>query len=145
MVGMKSTDRIRTFAWACLLFGGLIIAWQAASGGGSDKLFNIGLVAMITGSVLRVYGKYRRRNRWADVPPKPAAAPWVRGRPTYSSMLGIAAERVFDLICDSLLPEMSPLMLRGCLSTVVGGAGVALVSNGRWRFRATLSGLDNGR
>jgi drug/metabolite transporter (DMT)-like permease len=75
MVGMKSTDRIRTAAWACLLCGVLIIAWQAASGGGSDKLFNIGLVAMITGSVLRVYGKYRRSNRRADVPHEPAEKP----------------------------------------------------------------------
>src|SRR5271169_2755562 len=51
MVGMKSTNWIRIIAWACLLGGVLIIAWQAASGGGSDKVFNIGLVAMITGSV----------------------------------------------------------------------------------------------
>ncbi len=71
MVGMRSTDRIRIVAWACLLGGFLIIAWQAASGSGSDKLFNIGLVAMIAGSVLRVYGKYSRSNRWADVPREP--------------------------------------------------------------------------
>jgi ECF sigma factor len=71
MVGMRSTDRIRIVAWVCLLGGFLIIAWQAASGSGSDKLFNIGLVAMITGSVLRLYGKYSHSNRWADVPREP--------------------------------------------------------------------------
>ena len=71
MMGMKSTNWIRMIAWACLLGGVLIIAWQAASGGGSDKVFNIGLVAMIAGSVLRVYGKYRRSNRRVGVPREP--------------------------------------------------------------------------
>jgi hypothetical protein len=75
MMGMKSTSWIRIIAWACLLGGVLIIAWQAASGGGSDKVFNVGLVAMITGSVLRVYGKYRRSNRWADVAREPPEEP----------------------------------------------------------------------
>jgi hypothetical protein len=75
MVRMKSTNRTRIVAWVCLLGGFLIVAWQAASGGGSDKLFNIGLVAMITGSVLRVFGKHSRSNRWADVPRKPLEEP----------------------------------------------------------------------
>ena len=75
MVGMKSTNWIRIIAWACLLGGVSIIAWQAASGGGSDKLFNIGLMGMIIGSVLRVYGKYHRSNRWADLPREPPEDP----------------------------------------------------------------------
>ena len=75
MVGMKSTNWIRIIAWACLPGGFLIIAWQAASGGGSDKLFNIGLVAMITGSVLRVYGKFSRSKRWTDLPREPPEKP----------------------------------------------------------------------
>ena len=54
---MKSIDRIRILAWACLLTGIAIVVWQANSGGGSDWLFNIGVAAMITGSVLRVFGK----------------------------------------------------------------------------------------
>ena len=75
MMGVKSINWIRMIAWACLLGGVLIIAWQAASGGGSDKVFNVGLVAMITGSVLRVYGKYSRSNRWAGPPREPPEEP----------------------------------------------------------------------
>jgi hypothetical protein len=64
---MKAIDRIRIVAWACLLTGITLVAWQAASGHGSDSLFNIGVAAMIVGSVLRVYGKYRRGNQRAEV------------------------------------------------------------------------------
>jgi hypothetical protein len=68
---MKGIDRVRIVAWACLLTGISIVGWQATSGHGSDFLFNIGVLAMITGSVLRVFGKYRSSNRRVDVPREP--------------------------------------------------------------------------
>jgi hypothetical protein len=79
IVGMKASDRIRIVAWACLLSGFSLVVWQAASGNGSDMLFNIGVMAMITGSVLRVYGKYSRSNRRVDVPRKPPENPASNG------------------------------------------------------------------
>jgi hypothetical protein len=72
---MKAIDRIRIVAWACLLTGISLVAWQAASGHGSDVLFNIGVMAMITGSVLRVFGKYRCGNRRVDVSREPPENP----------------------------------------------------------------------
>jgi hypothetical protein len=48
---MKGIDRTPIVALVCLLTGFSLVAWQAASGRGSDLLFNIGVVAMITGSV----------------------------------------------------------------------------------------------
>jgi hypothetical protein len=72
---MKGIDPIRIVAWACLLTGISVVAWQATSGHGSDLLFNIGVLAMITGSVLRVYGKYRSSNRRVDVPREPPENP----------------------------------------------------------------------
>jgi|ERR1700730_9746785 hypothetical protein len=71
ILDMKGIDRIRIVAWTCLLTGILLVVWQASSGRGSDLLFNIGVMAMITGSVLRVYGKYRSGNRRVDVPREP--------------------------------------------------------------------------
>ena len=68
---MKGIDRTRIVAWSCLLTGISLVAWQATSGHGSDLLFNIGVMAMIIGSVLRVYGKYRSGNRRVDVPREP--------------------------------------------------------------------------
>jgi hypothetical protein len=68
---MKGIDRTRIVAWTCLLAGISLVAWQATSGHGSDLLFNIGVMALITGSVLRVYGKYRSSNRRVDVPREP--------------------------------------------------------------------------
>jgi hypothetical protein len=62
---MKAIDGIRVVAWLCLLIGVWLIAWQATSGHGSDWLFNTGVAAMIGGSVLRVYAKYKRDNRRA--------------------------------------------------------------------------------
>jgi hypothetical protein len=75
---MKGIDQIHLVAWACLLTGISLVAWQATSGHGSDLLFNIGVMAMITGSVLRVYGKYRRTNRRAEVPREPPDSPASR-------------------------------------------------------------------
>jgi hypothetical protein len=72
---MKAIDRIRIVAWACLLAGISLVAWQAASGHGSDGLFNVGVVAMIVGSVLRVYGKYNRTNHRVEVPREPPQGP----------------------------------------------------------------------
>jgi hypothetical protein len=66
---MRAIDGIRVAAWTCLLVGVVLIVWQAASGGVSDGLFNIGVGAMISGSVLRVYGKYRR-GKPRDMPPR---------------------------------------------------------------------------
>jgi membrane-bound ClpP family serine protease len=57
---MRAIDGMRIAAWTCLLAGAALIVWEAASGGASNVLFNIGVVAMISGSVLRVYGKYTR-------------------------------------------------------------------------------------
>jgi hypothetical protein len=72
---MKVIDRIRIVAWACLLTGISLVAWQAVSGHGSDSLFNIGAMAMIVGSVLRVYGKYSRTNHRVEVPREPPDRP----------------------------------------------------------------------
>jgi hypothetical protein len=72
---VKAIDRTQLVAWACLLAGFSLVAWQAASGGGSDLLFNIGVVAVIAGGVLRVYGNYRRGNRRVDVPREPPENP----------------------------------------------------------------------
>jgi hypothetical protein len=72
---MKGIDRIRIVAWVCLLAGISLVAWQATSGHGSDLLFNIGVMALITGSVLRVYGKYRSSNRRVDVSHEPPENP----------------------------------------------------------------------
>jgi hypothetical protein len=71
IVRMKASDWIRIVAWACLLTGISLVAWQAASGNNSDMLFNIGVMALITGSVLRVYGKYRSSNRRVDLSREP--------------------------------------------------------------------------
>jgi drug/metabolite transporter (DMT)-like permease len=68
---MRAIDRMRIVAWACMLAGISLVVWQAASGNSSDMLFNIGVMAMVTGSVLRVYGKYRCGNRRVDVPREP--------------------------------------------------------------------------
>ena len=54
---MRAIDRMRIVAWACLLAGISLVVWQTASGNSSDMLFNIGVMAMVTGSVLRVYGE----------------------------------------------------------------------------------------
>jgi hypothetical protein len=75
IVGMKAIDRIRIVAWACLLSGISLVAWQAASGRGSDILFNVGVVAMIVGSVLRVYGKYSRNRHRVEVTRQPPEGP----------------------------------------------------------------------
>jgi hypothetical protein len=72
---MKAIGRIRLVAWACLLVGFAHIVWQAASGRGSDWLFNIGVTAMITGSVLRVYGNFKRGNRRTAAPREPPENP----------------------------------------------------------------------
>jgi hypothetical protein len=78
-MGMKAIGPIRIVAWACLLTGIALVAWQATSGHGSDLLFNIGVMAMITGSVLRVYGKYSHSNRRTDVPRDPREKPASNG------------------------------------------------------------------
>lgn len=75
-MAMKTNDRIRIVAWACLLIGISLIVWQARSGGGSDWLFNVGVAAMITGSVLRVYAKSGGRKRHVD-PLDDSAACWA--------------------------------------------------------------------
>jgi hypothetical protein len=66
---MRAIDGIRVVAWTCLLVGAVLIVWQAASGGASEWLFDIGVGAMISGSVLRVYGKYQRGKR-LGMPPR---------------------------------------------------------------------------
>ena len=66
---MRAIDGIRVAAWTCLLIGVVLIVWQAASGGASEWLFDTGVGAMISGSVLRVYGKYKRGKR-RDMPPR---------------------------------------------------------------------------
>ncbi len=72
---MKANDGIRVAAWLCLLIGFLLVLWQATSGRGSDWLFNSGVVAMIGGSVLRVYANYKRGRRRAVVPREPPDRP----------------------------------------------------------------------
>jgi len=68
---VKAINRIRIVGYAFLLTGITLVAWQTASGHGSDSLFNIGVVAMIVGSVLRVYGKYSRGNHRVEVTREP--------------------------------------------------------------------------
>jgi hypothetical protein len=72
---MKAIAVIRVAAWTALLVGAALVVWQATSGHGSDLLFNIGVVAMICGSVLRVYGNYRRGNRRDQRSRKPPDTP----------------------------------------------------------------------
>jgi hypothetical protein len=72
---MKAIAAIRVAAWTALMMGAALVVWQAASGHGSDLLFNIGVVAMIGGSVLRVYGNYKRGNRRAEGSRKPPDTP----------------------------------------------------------------------
>ena len=72
---MMAIDRIRIVAWTCLLIGVSLILWQATAGHGSDWLFNTGVVAMIVGSVLRVYGNYNRGKRRAGLPREPPEKP----------------------------------------------------------------------
>lgn len=60
---MNAIDRVRIVAWVCILIGVSLIVWQAASSPGSDWLFNVGVIAMIIGSVLRVYVKSTRSKR----------------------------------------------------------------------------------
>jgi hypothetical protein len=72
MVHMKAIDGIRVVAWLCLLIGFCLIVWQAKSGHGSDWLFNTGVAAMIGGSVLRVYAKYKRGNHRSAMQREPS-------------------------------------------------------------------------
>jgi hypothetical protein len=67
IMGMKAIGPIRIVAWACLLTGIALVAWQADSGRGSDWLFNVGAAAIVTGSELRVYGESGHGNRRAEV------------------------------------------------------------------------------
>ncbi len=58
---MDSKLKLLLFGWLIALAGLALVVWQAAQGGGSDRLFNIGVVALIVGGVLRVYARYRPR------------------------------------------------------------------------------------
>ncbi len=76
---MRAIDRVRLVARACLLAGISLAVWQAASGGGSDWLFNLGVAAMIIGSVLRVYAKIGGRKHGVDARREPPESPASNG------------------------------------------------------------------
>jgi hypothetical protein len=59
---MHSRHRLLLAGWLIAIAGLALVVWQAAQGGGgSDRLFNIGVVALIVGNVLRVYARYSPR------------------------------------------------------------------------------------
>ena len=58
---MDSKLKLLLAGWLIAIAGLALVVWQAAQGGGSDRLFNIGVVALIVGTVLRVYARYSPR------------------------------------------------------------------------------------
>ena len=66
---MSSKTKLLLVGWSLALAGLAIVVWQTTStaGGGSDRIFNVGVAALIVGNVLRVYARYRPSQ------PKPVA------------------------------------------------------------------------
>jgi predicted site-specific integrase-resolvase len=57
---MFGINRLSLVGWTCAAIGLAIVVLQAANGNTSDWLFNVALLLVITGFVLRVYGKFNR-------------------------------------------------------------------------------------
>jgi hypothetical protein len=53
-------NRLSIVGWSLVLIGILLILANTSNGGRPEWLFNVGILLMVAGSVLRVYGKFNR-------------------------------------------------------------------------------------
>ena len=72
MAGMNRI-RLAIVGWSIFLVGLLLFVRQLSAGGQSDLLFDLSVVLMISGTVLRLYASYRPRNRRPAARSEPSA------------------------------------------------------------------------
>ena len=57
---MYGINRLSIVGWSLVVTGLLLVLWQTSNGGRPEWLFNVGLLLVVAGGVLRVYGKFNR-------------------------------------------------------------------------------------